>query len=970
MVRTAARLSCIVLLALPLLSRQAGQGRAFAQETAAPAQAVDYEQQVAPVLRKYCVGCHGADAPEGGLSLESYALLLKGGQRGAAVTPGRADQSRLLRVLTGAAEPRMPPEGEAAPTPEEIASLRAWIDSGAKGPSGAEPDPYVLATPRIEPMTETPEAVSSLAVSPQGDLAAVARGTHVELYPLDAQGTIAETPRATLAGHSGPVNAVSFSTDGAVLVAAAGEPGLFGEIRLWSVADGSLIKSLRGHRDSLYAARLSPDGSLLATAGYDRDVLLWNAATGEKSLTLEGHNGAVFDLAFRPDGAVLATASADRTVKLWSVATGQRLDTLGQSLQELYTLAFSPDGSRLAAAGVDNRIRVWAISPTAQEGANPLIYSIFAHESPVLRIAYTPDGALLASSGQDRLVKAWNASTMELIGELSPQPDWPTALAAAGDNRHVLVGLVNGETATLPLPTATAGEKIFSPLPETPPLVRYENQPPLDQLPVVAEAEPNDDPAAATPLAAPAVATGVIAAGQAAADVDCFRFTAKAGDQWIVEVDAARSGSPLDSHIEVLTAGGERITRMLLRAVRDSEVTFRGVDSSSLDCRVTNWEEMQLNQFLYLNGEVVKLYRAPQGPDSGFQFYPGSGARFGYFDTSALAHPVGQPCYIVTPYPADAVFPNNGLPAFPLYFENDDESRRQLGKDSRLTFTAPADGDYVVKVRDVRQEQGEKHSYKLIVRRPQPDFKVTLSGENPTINAGGGKRIVLKAERIDNFNGEIRVDFAGLPPGFHVSGPVLIQEGHIEARAVLWADADAPPPAAESAASISVTASAVIFGEEVVKTVNSLGAIKLEPKAKLVVSLLPSESSPGETSASDTAASEPPAPEAKEGQPAYPAVVIAPGQTVTCRLKIERNGFDDRVQFDVDNLPHGVIVDNIGLNGVLVPEGQTERTVYLTAAPWVGETSRLFHAVAQAEGSQASLPLMLHVRRDGKLAGP
>ena len=63
-------------------------------------------------------------------------------------------------------------------------------------------------------------------------------------------------------------------------------------------------------------------------------------------------------------------------------------------------------------------------------------------------------------------------------------------------------------------------------------------------------------------------------------------------------------------------------------------------------------------------------------------------------------------------------------------------------------------------------------------------------------------------------------------------------------------------------------------------------------------------------------------------------------------MRVERNGFKDRVQFDVDNLPHGVIVDNIGLNGVLIPEGQTERQIFLKAAPWVPETSRPFHAVA------------------------
>jgi hypothetical protein len=81
-------------------------------------------------------------------------------------------------------------------------------------------------------------------------------------------------------------------------------------------------------------------------------------------------------------------------------------------------------------------------------------------------------------------------------------------------------------------------------------------------------------------------------------------------------------------------------------------------------------------------------------------------------------------------------------------------------------------------------------------------------------------------------------------------------------------------------------------------------------------------------------------------------------------ITVERNGFEGRVELNVNNLPHGIIVDNIGLNGVLVREKETTRQIYLTAAPWVPETSRLCHAITGAEGGQSSAPLMLHVRKN------
>ena len=177
---------------------------------------------------------------------------------------------------------------------------------------------------------------------------------------------------------------------------------------------------------------------------------------------------------------------------------------------------------------------------------------------------------------------------------------------------------------------------------------------------------------------------------------DLFRFRAKAGEQWVLEINAARSKSPLDSKVEVLDATGAPIERVRLQAVRKSWLTFRGKDSStSGDFRVFKWREMTLNQFLYLNGEVVKLWHYPRGPDSGYFVYPGSGTRHAFFDTTPLAHPLGQFAYIVNPLPAGITPPANGLPTFPIYFENDDDSQRRLGKDSKLTFTAPRDGEFL-----------------------------------------------------------------------------------------------------------------------------------------------------------------------------------------------------------------------------------------------------------------------------------
>src|SRR5581483_11378224 len=128
-------------------------------------------------------------------------------------------------------------------------------------------------------------------------------------------------------GCKGSVNALVFSADGEQLFSAGGEAGLGGEVRVWKVADGALLRTIQGHKDALYSIALSPDGKILATGSYDQKIKLWDTETGAELRTLSGHNGAIYDLAFRPDGRILASASADRTVKLWEVSTGERRDT-------------------------------------------------------------------------------------------------------------------------------------------------------------------------------------------------------------------------------------------------------------------------------------------------------------------------------------------------------------------------------------------------------------------------------------------------------------------------------------------------------------------------------------------------------------------------------------------------------------------------------------------------------------------
>ncbi len=913
--------------------------------------APDYAARVAPIFKKYCAGCHNDEDREGKFSLESYASLQRGTEHGPALLPGDAKGSRIVRLLTGAAKPVMPPKDEPRPLAGEIALIQAWIESGAHGPEGREPDRLALLVPKV-PAHNTVRPVVAMDATHDGRWLGVARGALVGLYTGHAPRALA--PDRTLGSFPGKVTALHFTRDGQRLVTASGVAGLGGVAAIWNVADGALIQRFEGHRDILYDAELAPDGKWLATCSYDKTIMVWDAVSGKPLRTLEGHTGAVYDVAFSPDSRFLASASADDTCKVWRVQDGQRMDTLPQPLKAEYTCTFSPDGRTIVAGGADNNIRVWRFVSREKPEINPMVMARFAHDGAIVRLAFSPDGTKLISLAEDRTIKAWRTSDYSELKLWENQPDVATALAFAPDGASFEVGRMDGSLASYAIPAAPPVE---SPAPAVVAQTKPAAMPGAGRIIEYAEHEPNNAPGQANRLTLPARVTGAVdgsAAGRS--DADFFRFAAKAGEEWVFEVNASRARSKLDSYLEILDAQGRRVPRVLLQAVRDSYFTFRGKnDSDTDDFRVFNWDEMRINDYLYANGEVVKFWLFPRGPDSGFVAYPGQGSRWGYFDTTPLAHALGEPCYIVSPHPPGTKLVPNGLPVFTLYLENDDDAHRELGKDSRLFFTAPSDGEYLVAIKDVRGFQGPEFRYALTVRERRPDFKVTLVGTDPAVGAGGAKEFKASVQRIDGFEGPVRVDIAGVPPGFRATTPLLIEAGQLEALGVIEAEPGAAALQAAASRGSRATASALLAGREVTHAVNNLGTIRLAPAPKLRVTIGPAEGGPRPTSASGHEPLE---------------FAIEPGQTITLTVKIERNGHHGPVPFGKEgagrNLPFGVIVDNLGLNGLLVLENQEERVFFITADESTPEQVRLFHLTTTAEGGQSSRPVILRVQKGRK----
>lgn len=92
-------------------------------------------ENVIDLMGRYCTECHGPEKAKGGLRLDSFEAIAKGGDSGPAVVPGQSAASSLIRRMQLPVEhdDHMPPDGKSQPRGEEISILKKWIDAGAPG---------------------------------------------------------------------------------------------------------------------------------------------------------------------------------------------------------------------------------------------------------------------------------------------------------------------------------------------------------------------------------------------------------------------------------------------------------------------------------------------------------------------------------------------------------------------------------------------------------------------------------------------------------------------------------------------------------------------------------------------------------------------------------------------------------------------------------------------------------------------
>ncbi len=96
---------------------------------------ISFTDHIRPIFERSCWNCHGEASQLSELDLRTREAAVQGGVRGPALVPGRAEDSRLYRMLAGLDDPPMPMAGDPL-SDAELMAIRTWIDDGAHWDAG------------------------------------------------------------------------------------------------------------------------------------------------------------------------------------------------------------------------------------------------------------------------------------------------------------------------------------------------------------------------------------------------------------------------------------------------------------------------------------------------------------------------------------------------------------------------------------------------------------------------------------------------------------------------------------------------------------------------------------------------------------------------------------------------------------------------------------------------------------------
>lgn len=412
---------------------------------------VDFEKEILPILRANCLACHNTTKAKADLNLETPQLILKGGDSGPSVVPGKSAESLLFEVASHAEDPIMPPKGNKSGaknfTPDELALLKLWIDQGAKG----EVKGFVEIN--WQPLAATFNPIYSVALTDDGQYAAANRGNRVHVYHLPTQRLVAELTDPKIAAdkkyagqkvaHHDMAYSLEFSPDGKTLVS-----GSFQEVKFWKRGTPGAAMLAGGGKAELVA---SADGNRFAI-GEGSSVRVFDVHSKREIKTFSLTSGSIAALAITTDGNRVA-ASSGKSIYVWDVSNGSLVTEI-KSPSDLAALAIFGGNDYVAAGGADKIVRSWKIAVPAKD--QKVVKELKGHTAAITSLA-GGIGNNIVSGSADKTVRTWDAAAGKALKSMA-QGVAVSQVSVTGDGK--LIASLGDKQTSAKLWTAATGKLV------------------------------------------------------------------------------------------------------------------------------------------------------------------------------------------------------------------------------------------------------------------------------------------------------------------------------------------------------------------------------------------------------------------------------------------------------------------------------------------------------------------------------
>jgi WD40 repeat protein/mono/diheme cytochrome c family protein len=385
---------------------------------------VSFKKDIAPLLQRRCVACHGEESAKGGYRLDTFARLDKTGESELApLVAHKAADSELYRLLVEPdANDRMPQKAEALPK-HEIALIERWIQEGAIN-DGGSPDRPLAELARetlLQPSPEKyarPVPVTALAFSPDGTQLAASGYYEVTLWNIETGALVHR-----IGGLPERITAIAWHPKTKLLAVAGGSPAQWGTVALVDPAANFQVRFLCDLPEMALSAAFNPDGNRLAIGSGDRTIRFFDTSSGKQLRIVRPHADWVQAVAFSPDGNHLLSASRDRTLRITEVATGQVEATYAGHETAVLTALYSRDGKTALSLAQNSPLHLWETSNGATK-QKPIIL-----EGRPERLGWISGG--LAVGSADGLVRILQPSDQQILFTLYGHRDAITALTVS-----------------------------------------------------------------------------------------------------------------------------------------------------------------------------------------------------------------------------------------------------------------------------------------------------------------------------------------------------------------------------------------------------------------------------------------------------------------------------------------------------------------------------------------------------------